>query len=117
MLRPNYNDMETADHPDRPKGARMPAYVIVDVHVTDPVRYETYKPAAAATVAAYGGRYLARGGAVEVLEGDWQPGRLVILEFPDAARAHAWLESEEYREPRALRHATARSNMVLIPGV
>ena len=94
----------------------MPAYVIVDIQVTDPVRYEEYKPLAAATVAAYGGRYLARGGAVEVLEGEWQPGRLVILEFPDTARAKAWLESPEYRDPRALRHATARSNMVLIAG-
>jgi uncharacterized protein (DUF1330 family) len=92
----------------------MPAYIIVDIQVNDPQRYETYKPLAAATVAAYGGRYLARGGQVEVLEGDWQPGRLVILEFPDAARATAWLNSEEYREPRALRHATAKSNMVLI---
>jgi len=94
----------------------MSAYVIVDITVTDPVRYESYKPQAAATVAAFGGRYLARGGAVQVLEGDWQPGRLVILEFPDAATARAWLESEAYREPRALRHATARSNMVLIEG-
>ena len=93
----------------------MPAYVIVDIQVTDPARYEAYKPAAAATVAAYGGRYLARGGAVEVLEGEWQPARLVILEFPDTATAKKWLESEEYRAPRALRQATARSNMVLIP--
>jgi len=95
----------------------MSAYVIVDVHVTDPARYEGYKPLAAAAVTAHGGRYLARGGAVEVLEGDWQPGRLVILEFPDVAQAKAWLESEEYREPRAIRHAAARSNMVVIPGV
>ena len=94
----------------------MPAYIIVDISVTDPARYESYKPQAAATVAAFGGRYLARGGAVEVLEGDWQPGRLVILEFADVATARAWLESEAYREPRALRHATARSNMVLIEG-
>jgi len=95
----------------------MPAYIIVDITVTDPARYEIYKPQAAATVAAFGGRYLARGGAVEVLEGEWQPGRLVILEFPDTASAKRWLESEEYREPRALRHATARSNMVLTPGI
>lgn len=95
----------------------MSAYVIVDVHVTDPERYEGYKPAAAAAVAAYGGRYLARGGAVEVLEGEWQPGRLVILEFPDVARAKAWLDSDEYRGPKAIRHAAAHSNMVVIAGV
>jgi uncharacterized protein (DUF1330 family) len=95
----------------------MSAYIIVDITVTDPIGYDVYKPQAAATVAAFGGRYLARGGAVEVLEGNWQPGRLVILEFPDVATAKAWLESEVYREPRALRQATARSNMVLIEGV
>ena len=94
----------------------MSAYIIVDITVTDPAGYDVYKPQAAATVAAFGGRYLARGGAVQVLEGDWQPGRLVILEFPDVATAKAWLESEAYREPRALRQATARSNMVLIDG-
>ena len=94
----------------------MPAYVIVDIQVHDPGRYELYKPQAAAAVAAFGGRYLARGGQVDVLEGDWQPGRLVILEFPDVARAKSWLNSDEYREARALRHATAKSNMVVIPG-
>jgi uncharacterized protein (DUF1330 family) len=94
----------------------MPAYIIVDIEVTDPARYETYKPLAGPTVTAYGGRYLARGGAVEVLEGDWQPGRLVIVEFPDVARAKAWLESPEYRDARALRHASANSNMVVVAG-
>jgi uncharacterized protein (DUF1330 family) len=93
------------------------AYVIVDIHVTDPIRYEDYKPQAAATVAAFGGRYLARGGAAQVLEGDWQPGRLVILEFPDTATAQRWLDSEDYRGPRALRQATSTTNMVLVPGV
>ena len=95
----------------------MSAYVIVDIHITDPAQYENYKPLAAPTVTAYGGRYLARGGAVEILEGDWQPGRLVILEFPDVARAKAWLDSEEYRAPKAIRHAAATSSMVVIAGV
>jgi uncharacterized protein (DUF1330 family) len=87
-----------------------------DLHVNDPARYDRYKPLAAATVAAYDGRYLARGGAVEVLEGEWQPGRLVILEFPDVERAKARLESPEYKEARALRQATARSNRVGMAG-
>jgi uncharacterized protein (DUF1330 family) len=94
----------------------MSAYVIVDIHVTDPAGYEAYKPQAAATVAAFGGRYLARGGVTQVLEGDWQPGRLVILEFPNAAAARAWLNSEAYSLPRAIRLGTAKSNMVLIEG-
>ena len=95
----------------------MPAYIIVDITITDLAGYEAYKPQAAASIAAYGGRYLVRGGPATVLEGDWQPGRLVILEFPDTATAQRWLESEEYRGPRALRQATATSHMVLVPGI
>ena len=60
---------------------------------------------------------IVRGGAVETLEGDWHPQRLVILEFPDVERAKAWLNSDEYRQARALRHATATSQMIVVPGV
>ena len=97
----------------------MSAYVIVDVAVTDPVRYEAYKEMAAPTVTAHGGRYIVRGGALEVLEGEtpFHGKRLVILEFPDSTRAKAWLESAEYHEARQLRHATARTNMVVVDGV
>ncbi len=94
----------------------MPAFVIVDITVTDPVGYEEYKNLAAPTVAAYGGKYLARGGKTEVLEGDWSPKRLVILEFPTAERAKQWLESPEYRPARAVRHKTATTTMVVIQG-
>lgn len=95
----------------------MTAYVIVDIEVTDPVGYEDYKQLAAPTVAQYGGKYLARGGMTEVLEGDWQPKRLVILEFESLERAKAWLNSEEYRPARELRHRYARSNMVVVAGL
>ncbi|MCX8061966.1 MAG: DUF1330 domain-containing protein [Anaerolineales bacterium] len=95
----------------------MTAYVIVDIEVTDPVGYEEYKRLAAPTVAQYGGKYLARGGATEVLEGEWQPKRLVILEFENIERAKAWLNSEAYRTARELRHRYARSNMVVVAGV
>lgn len=95
----------------------MSAYVIVDIEVTDPDGYEEYKHLAAPTVAQYGGKYLARGGATEVLEGDWQPRRLVILEFENVERAKAWLNSEEYRPARQLRHRYARSNMIVVAGV
>jgi uncharacterized protein (DUF1330 family) len=94
----------------------MSAYILVDITITDPIGYEVYKPQAAASIAAFGGRYLARGGATEVLEGDWQPQRLVLLEFPDTPTAKAWLESDDYRGPRALRQATSTANMVLIAG-
>ncbi len=95
----------------------MSVYIIVDIEVTDPVRYEDYKKMAAPTVGLYGGRYLARGGQTEVLEGEWPSKRLVILEFESAERAKAWLASPEYAPARQLRHQTARSKMVLIQGV
>jgi len=95
----------------------MTAYVIVDIDVTDAVRYEDYKSLAAPTVELYGGKYIARGGKTETLEGDWSPTRLVILQFDNAEQAKSWLNSTEYSEARALRHQTATSNMVLIEGV
>lgn len=95
----------------------MAAYVIVDIDVTDPAAYEEYKRLAPATVAAHGGRYLARGGRVEKLEGDWIPKRLVILEFESVDRAKEWLNSEIYKGPRQHRHRAAKSNMVVVEGV
>ena len=95
----------------------MTAYVIVDINVTDPVRYEDYKRLAAPTVELYGGKYIARGGKTETLEGDWSPTRLVILQFDNTEQAKRWLNSTEYSEARSLRHATAISNMVVIEGV
>ena len=94
----------------------MPAYIIVEIEVVDPVGYEEYKKQAAATVHQYGGKYIARGGKTEVLEGDWQPKRIVVLQFDSMERAREWLNCEEYREPRKLRHATAKTNMLLIEG-
>ena len=95
----------------------MPAYVIVDIEVTDPARYEEYKRLAHETVLAYGGRYVVRGGAAERLEGDREPHRTVVLEFPDATRARAWWSSEEYRPAKALRAETATADMILVDGV
>ncbi len=95
----------------------MATYVVVEVEVLDGARYETYKQLAPPAIASYGGRYLARGGAVETLEGDWSPGRLVILEFPSAERAKAWWASAEYEQAKALRHETARSRMIVVEGV
>ena len=95
----------------------MSAYVIVEIEVVDPVGYEEYKKQAAATVRQHGGKYIVRGGKAEVLEGDWNPKRIVILEFPTMERAKEWLNCEEYREPRKMRHRTAKTNMVLVEGV
>ena len=74
----------------------MPAYIIVDVKINDPVAYEEYKKLTPASIAAYQGSFVVRGGATETLEGDWEPGRIVILQFPNAERARQWWNSEEY---------------------
>lgn len=95
----------------------MAAYMIFDIDVKDPVEYARYKDMAAPVVAAFGGKYLARGGKTETLEGSWVAKRLVILEFPNAARAKEWLNSKEYSAARALRHKTAESNMIIVDGV
>jgi uncharacterized protein (DUF1330 family) len=95
----------------------MPAYLIADVEVTDPVQYEEYKKLAPPAIAKYGGRYLARGGAHETMEGTWLPRRLVILEFPDMARARAFYQSPEYAAARAARKNAATGNFVIVEGL
>ena len=95
----------------------MTAYVIVDIDVHDPVGYEEYKKLAPAAVELYGGKYIARGGKTETLEGDWSPSRLVILQFESNEQAKQWLNSPEYSEARKMRHQTANSKMVVIEGL
>jgi len=95
----------------------MSAYVIVDIDVTGPEGYKEYAKLAAATVTLYGGRYLARGGPNETLEGDWHAKRLVILEFENVDKAKAWVNSPEYAPARKLRHQYAKSNMVVVQGI
>ena len=95
----------------------MAAYVIVETDITDPEAYEGYKAASPGAVAAGGGRFLVRGGELDVLEGDWTPPRLVILEFEDLAVARRWYDSETYRQARALREGAARIRMVAVQGV
>lgn len=95
----------------------MSALVIVEIEILDPVGYEEYKKLAGSTVEKYGGKYVVRGGKTEVLEGDWKPKRIVILEFESIQRAKDWLNSEEYREPRKMRHRTAKTNMLVVEGV
>jgi len=92
----------------------MAAYVIVDIEVTEPVEYEEYKRLAAPTVSAYGGRYVVRGGRVQVLEGEWPTNRFVVLEFDTAERARQWWDSPEYGVAKAVRHRTARTKMILV---
>ncbi len=95
----------------------MPAYVIVEVDVTDPAGYDDYKKMVPASLAAYDGKFVVRGGACETLEGSWQPPRIVVLEFASVARAKQWWASDEYRVAKALRQRVADSEMIVIEGV
>ena len=94
----------------------MPAYVIVETAISDPEQYEHYKAASPAAIAAGGGRFVARGGELAVLEGDWRPSRIVLLEFEDLEAAKRWYDSPRYREARALREGAATLNMVAVEG-
>jgi len=95
----------------------MSAYIIVEVEVKDPVKYEDYKKLTPASISAYGGRFIVRGGKAELIEGKLEPKRIVVLEFENSERAKAWWNSPEYSDAKKLRHATAESRMILIEGV
>ena len=95
----------------------MSAYIIVEVGVKDPVKYEDYKKLTPASISAYGGRFIVRGGKAELIEGKLEPKRIVVLEFENSERAKAWWNSPEYSDAKKLRHATAESRMILIEGV
>ncbi len=95
----------------------MAAYLIVDVDIHNPEAYEGYKKLTPAAIAAYDGKFIVRGGETEVLEGDWKPNRIVVLEFPDADKARAFWHSEEYAAPKLIRQENAATNMILVNGV
>ena len=95
----------------------MPAYVIAEIEVKDSVTYEEYRQAAGPTLAPYGGRFVVRGGAAERLEGNRDPQRIVVLEFPTVERAKAWWASEEYAGPKAIRQRAASSRLIVVAGV
>jgi uncharacterized protein (DUF1330 family) len=94
----------------------MPDYLIVDVNVTDQDTYETYATQVPPIIKQYGGRYLVRGGNAETLEGDWQPSRMVVLAFDDAAAAKRFLGSKEYRGIVEFRNRAASTRMILVEG-
>ncbi len=95
----------------------MAAYVIVDVTITNPERYAEYVRAVPPTIAAYGGKFLVRGGRTETLEGGWDPKRVVVLEFQTIERAKEWWASEEYRGPKALRQSASVASLIVVEGV
>ena len=95
----------------------MAAYIIVEVNVTDQALYDDYKKLVPPTVELYGGTFVVRGGETETLEGDWNPGRFVILRFESVERAKAWWASEEYRAPKQLRQRASSARMIVAEGV
>ena len=95
----------------------MPAYIIADITVTNAEGYVPYREAAQKSIAAHGGRYIARGGEVQVLEGNWNPARLVIIEFPSMDAARKWYHSPEYQQALKIRHAHSSGHVILTEGL
>ena len=95
----------------------MAAYVLAEIEITNPDGYKEYTTAVPATIAQYGGKFLARGGAVEVLEGDWPQRRRVIIQFESMAAAKRWWDSPEYQKPKAMRRANSNGRLLLLEGV
>ena len=94
----------------------MKAYVIVDVNITHPDRYENYTKLTPGSLLPFEGKFIVRGGAAETLEGEWQPGRMVVVEFPSIEKAKAWWSSEGYAPAKALRQSASETKMIVIEG-
>ncbi len=95
----------------------MAAYIIVDVTVLNMDEYEGYKKLTPGSLAPYGGKFIVRGGSTECLEGDWDPERIVVLEFEDTKRAKDWWNSMEYAPAKEIRQRNAKTKMILVEGV
>ena len=94
----------------------MAAYVIGDIEVTDPAAFQEYRNRLGATIEQYGGRFVIRGGRVNSKEGDWQPHRLLMLEFPSFEQAERWYNSSEYKPLIAIREKAARTHLIIAEG-
>jgi uncharacterized protein (DUF1330 family) len=94
----------------------VPAYVIAEVDVTDPGRYRDYTARTPDSIARHGGRWVVRGGSTRVLEGDWDPGRIVVIEFPSVEAALAWFESDDYQELAAIRRDASTARILVAEG-
>ena len=95
----------------------MPGYVIANVNVTDPSVFEEYRGMVPATIAAYGGKYLVRGGSADVVEGDWSPNRLVVIEFESVEKAKEWYNSPEYTAAKAVRLRASTGDLLFVDGI
>ena len=95
----------------------MAAYVLAEIEITNPEGYKAYTAIVPATIEQYGGKFLHRGGGIDVLEGDWPQRRRVIIEFPSMEAARAWYDSKEYAAAKALRHSTSSARIIAVTGV
>lgn len=95
----------------------MPAYILVEVNIHSPVEYEDYKKLTPASLKPFDGKFIVRGGNAELLGGEGEPKRIVVLEFPTKEQAKAWWSSEDYAPAKALRQRTAATRMILVEGV
>lgn len=95
----------------------MPAYALVNIDVQDPKAYEEYRSRSLATVQKFGGRFIVRGGKWEVKEGDWQPKRVIVLEFPDMDTMRRWYDSADYQAIIPYRSGCAKTDMVFVEGL
>jgi uncharacterized protein (DUF1330 family) len=95
----------------------MPAFVIVEVNIHDLKEYEEYKKLTPEAIAAFNGRFIIRGGRTITLEGDWNPERIVVLEFPTVERANEWWNSEIYKKAKVIRQRAAKTKMIIVEGV
>ncbi|MDA1011977.1 MAG: DUF1330 domain-containing protein [Burkholderiales bacterium] len=97
--------------------SKMSAYLIAEITVLDPNGYEAYRARVGSSLASYGAKFLARGGTIEIIEGDWSPKRLVMCEFTDMETIHQWYSSEEYQDIKKIREDTAIFNVVAVTGL
>lgn len=95
----------------------MPGYVILDLEIFDQKEMEEYKKLAPASIAAYNGNFIVRGGQIIHLEGEWRPERIVIIEFPTVERAKEWYHSEMYTEASVFRNRAAKTKMLIVEGI
>jgi uncharacterized protein (DUF1330 family) len=95
----------------------MPAYVLAEIEVTNPEGYKGYTAVVGESIQKYGGRFLARGGSAQPLEGEWPERRRVLLEFPNADAVRKWWDSPEYAGPKELRRANSKGRLILLEGI
>ncbi len=95
----------------------MAGYVLIDSEVTDEALFAEFLKRVPATVDAYGGKYLVRGGGTEVIEGEWMPHRIVVVEFDNVEQARTWLNSPEYIEIKEIRTRSANADVIIVEGV